>query len=276
MLQEVCHLFGMDAVQQGTDFTGRWFHLYGSAHFWRLVARVPNFSGSPSDSHGYVCYAVTVLLLDTDSSCIRSSNLEPRPARLDQNWQRPYTISEAVAGFERAAATHGWTGTFLTTNVEFNEVKCFLYSPGRRQESCLRLTMWILPLWLSFLSFSHACNCTTRFIVVNYCFTSMHWVRYHPLPSSIKDQISVKFIDAPTLVCSFSIAVWRTRDPYVCCIDADRTYNDRSCPIDSTVRESMLRLESWALDRFNKQLGPSARQAVNWELPGHRGMQPPQ
>ncbi|KAK4700785.1 ubiquitin-conjugating enzyme E2 Q, partial [Phenoliferia sp. Uapishka_3] len=37
------------------------------------------------------------------------SNTEPRPARLDpQHWELAYTMSEAVAGFERAAATHNW------------------------------------------------------------------------------------------------------------------------------------------------------------------------
>ncbi|SCV71838.1 BQ2448_4532 [Microbotryum intermedium] len=38
------------------------------------------------------------------------SNLEPRPARLDpHNWDKSYTIQEAVEGFKRAAATHNWT-----------------------------------------------------------------------------------------------------------------------------------------------------------------------
>jgi ubiquitin-conjugating enzyme E2 Q len=53
------------------------------------------------------------------------SNLDPRPARLAQNWQlsvplysidifadvvdaRPYTPTEALQGFQRAAATHNW------------------------------------------------------------------------------------------------------------------------------------------------------------------------
>lgn len=59
------------------------------------------------------------------------SNLEPRPARLHPSellpvctvlsladheaspmliahWNQPYTVPEAVAGFKRAAATHGW------------------------------------------------------------------------------------------------------------------------------------------------------------------------
>ncbi|KAF9566809.1 hypothetical protein CPC08DRAFT_703781 [Agrocybe pediades] len=36
------------------------------------------------------------------------SNLEPRPARLAQNWRLPYGVGESLEGFKRAAATHGW------------------------------------------------------------------------------------------------------------------------------------------------------------------------
>ncbi|KAF8881664.1 hypothetical protein CPB84DRAFT_1817227 [Gymnopilus junonius] len=36
------------------------------------------------------------------------SNLEPRPARLAQDWNRPYDVHESLAGFKRAAATHNW------------------------------------------------------------------------------------------------------------------------------------------------------------------------
>ncbi|BGP40452.1 hypothetical protein JCM10450v2_004434 [Rhodotorula kratochvilovae] len=37
------------------------------------------------------------------------SNLEPKPARLDNgSWDLPYSMHEAIAGFRRAAATHGW------------------------------------------------------------------------------------------------------------------------------------------------------------------------
>ncbi|KAI5478234.1 ubiquitin-conjugating enzyme E2 Q [Pseudohyphozyma bogoriensis] len=36
------------------------------------------------------------------------SNLEPKPARLASNWDQPYSMSEAIAGFKRAAETHGW------------------------------------------------------------------------------------------------------------------------------------------------------------------------
>ncbi|KAK4053896.1 hypothetical protein OIO90_003733 [Microbotryomycetes sp. JL221] len=39
------------------------------------------------------------------------SNLDPRPARLDpRSWNTPYSMSEAIEGFKRAAATHGWSG----------------------------------------------------------------------------------------------------------------------------------------------------------------------
>ncbi|KAF7297153.1 UBIQUITIN-CONJUGAT-2 domain-containing protein [Mycena indigotica] len=37
------------------------------------------------------------------------SNLDPRPARLAPNWNQPYSVAEALQGFKRAAATHGWT-----------------------------------------------------------------------------------------------------------------------------------------------------------------------
>ncbi|GAA5904071.1 hypothetical protein JCM6882_003817 [Rhodosporidiobolus microsporus] len=38
------------------------------------------------------------------------SNLEPRPGRLDPtSWNTPYSVDEALTGFKRAAATHGWT-----------------------------------------------------------------------------------------------------------------------------------------------------------------------
>ncbi|GAA5872831.1 hypothetical protein JCM8547_005715 [Rhodosporidiobolus lusitaniae] len=41
---------------------------------------------------------------------VAMSNLEPRPGRLDPTyWNSPYSMEEAVAGFKRAAATHGWT-----------------------------------------------------------------------------------------------------------------------------------------------------------------------
>ncbi|GAA5975703.1 hypothetical protein JCM11641_005842 [Rhodosporidiobolus odoratus] len=41
---------------------------------------------------------------------VAMSNLEPRPGRLDsRSWDIPYAMDEAIAGFKRAAATHGWT-----------------------------------------------------------------------------------------------------------------------------------------------------------------------
>jgi len=36
------------------------------------------------------------------------SNPDPKPARLAHNWNVPYTMSEAVEGFRRAANHHGW------------------------------------------------------------------------------------------------------------------------------------------------------------------------
>ncbi|GAA6050356.1 hypothetical protein JCM3770_002979 [Rhodotorula araucariae] len=37
------------------------------------------------------------------------SNLDPQPARLDNKyWNLPYSMEEAIAGFRRAAAAHGW------------------------------------------------------------------------------------------------------------------------------------------------------------------------
>ncbi|KAF8151436.1 hypothetical protein B0H34DRAFT_727589 [Crassisporium funariophilum] len=36
-------------------------------------------------------------------------NLEPRPARLSNDWTRPYGVEESLQGYKRAAATHGWT-----------------------------------------------------------------------------------------------------------------------------------------------------------------------
>ncbi|KAJ4479081.1 hypothetical protein J3R30DRAFT_3473939 [Lentinula aciculospora] len=36
------------------------------------------------------------------------SNLDPRPARLAENWHIPYGVMEALEGYKRAAATHQW------------------------------------------------------------------------------------------------------------------------------------------------------------------------
>ncbi|KAI0656109.1 hypothetical protein C8Q70DRAFT_1014692 [Cubamyces menziesii] len=36
------------------------------------------------------------------------SNLDPRPARLSQDWSRPYGMHEAIEGYKRAATHHGW------------------------------------------------------------------------------------------------------------------------------------------------------------------------
>ncbi|GAA6008198.1 hypothetical protein JCM11491_001926 [Sporobolomyces phaffii] len=51
-------------------------------------------------------YSIPAVLL---SIRVAMSNLEPRPARLDgTHWDTPYSVDEAVAGFKRAAQTHGW------------------------------------------------------------------------------------------------------------------------------------------------------------------------
>ncbi|KAI0073974.1 hypothetical protein K474DRAFT_119925 [Panus rudis PR-1116 ss-1] len=50
-------------------------------------------------------YSIPAILLQIR---LAISNLDPRPARLASNWQQPYSMAEAVAGFRRAAATHGW------------------------------------------------------------------------------------------------------------------------------------------------------------------------
>ncbi|GAA5925491.1 uncharacterized protein JCM15063_005038 [Sporobolomyces koalae] len=50
-------------------------------------------------------YSISAVLLQIRMAI---SNLDPRPARLASNWNEPYSIEEAVVGFKRAAATHGW------------------------------------------------------------------------------------------------------------------------------------------------------------------------
>lgn len=51
-------------------------------------------------------YSISAVLLQIRMAM---SNLEPRPARLDpRNWNAPYSMDEAIAGFRRAASTHGW------------------------------------------------------------------------------------------------------------------------------------------------------------------------
>ncbi|KAG5729844.1 Ubiquitin-conjugating enzyme E2Q-like protein 1 [Termitomyces sp. T112] len=50
-------------------------------------------------------YSISAVLLQIR---IAISNLEPRPARLALDYGRPYDTQEALVGFKRAAATHGW------------------------------------------------------------------------------------------------------------------------------------------------------------------------
>ncbi|KAH9929262.1 uncharacterized protein B0H18DRAFT_1084285 [Fomitopsis serialis] len=51
-------------------------------------------------------YSISAILLQIK---LAISNVEPRPARLAQNWDVPYGMQEALDGYKRAANTHGWT-----------------------------------------------------------------------------------------------------------------------------------------------------------------------
>ncbi|KZW01474.1 hypothetical protein EXIGLDRAFT_717897 [Exidia glandulosa HHB12029] len=51
-------------------------------------------------------YSISAILLQIK---LAISNLDPRPARLAQNWNVPYDIAEALEGYKRAARTHNWT-----------------------------------------------------------------------------------------------------------------------------------------------------------------------
>lgn len=51
-------------------------------------------------------YSISAILLQIK---LAISNLDPRPARLAQNWDAPYRMNEALEGYKRAASTHGWT-----------------------------------------------------------------------------------------------------------------------------------------------------------------------
>jgi len=50
-------------------------------------------------------YSISAILLQIK---LAISNLDPRPARLAQNWDTPYRMQEALEGYKRAATTHGW------------------------------------------------------------------------------------------------------------------------------------------------------------------------
>ncbi|KAI9060756.1 hypothetical protein FKP32DRAFT_1613420 [Trametes sanguinea] len=50
-------------------------------------------------------YSISAILLQIK---LAISNLEPRPARLAQNWSTAYGMYEALEGYKRAANTHGW------------------------------------------------------------------------------------------------------------------------------------------------------------------------
>jgi len=51
-------------------------------------------------------YSISAVLMQIR---LAISNLEPKPARLASNWSTPYGVSESLAGFKRAAATHNWS-----------------------------------------------------------------------------------------------------------------------------------------------------------------------
>ncbi|KZT66072.1 hypothetical protein DAEQUDRAFT_798566 [Daedalea quercina L-15889] len=50
-------------------------------------------------------YSISAILLQIK---LAISDLEPRPARLAQNWDTSYGMQEALDGYKRAANTHGW------------------------------------------------------------------------------------------------------------------------------------------------------------------------
>ncbi|CAL1702918.1 unnamed protein product [Somion occarium] len=50
-------------------------------------------------------YSIPAIILQIK---LAISNLDPRPARLASQWNQPYSMHEAIEGFKRAAATHGW------------------------------------------------------------------------------------------------------------------------------------------------------------------------
>ncbi|KAI5891455.1 uncharacterized protein SCHCODRAFT_02629145 [Schizophyllum commune H4-8] len=53
-------------------------------------------------------YSISAVLMQIK---LAISNLDPRPARLAPrgDWKREYRVDEALQGYKRAAATHGWT-----------------------------------------------------------------------------------------------------------------------------------------------------------------------
>ncbi|KAF8078632.1 hypothetical protein FPV67DRAFT_1604087 [Lyophyllum atratum] len=50
-------------------------------------------------------YSIAAVLMQIK---LAISNLDPRPARLSPDFERPYSVQEALVGYKRAAATHGW------------------------------------------------------------------------------------------------------------------------------------------------------------------------
>lgn len=52
-----------------------------------------------------LCDSMSAIILQIK---LAISNLDPFPARLAKDWDRDYSVSEALVGYKRAAATHGW------------------------------------------------------------------------------------------------------------------------------------------------------------------------
>lgn len=88
-------------------------YLSAAVELMRCVGGGGHITGGGSICHELLtstgwspAYAMGSILLQIRMAI---SNLEPRPARLDpHSWHVPYTMSEAVEGFRRAANTHGW------------------------------------------------------------------------------------------------------------------------------------------------------------------------
>ncbi|KAG1824854.1 uncharacterized protein BJ212DRAFT_1322854 [Suillus subaureus] len=87
-----------------------------SPPFFRLV--MPRFLPFMQGGGGHITVGGSICMdLLTSAGDIASvllqiklaiSSTDPKPARLDQNWEQPYHPQEALSGYTRAAAIHGW------------------------------------------------------------------------------------------------------------------------------------------------------------------------
>ncbi|KAG0696497.1 hypothetical protein DFH29DRAFT_984602 [Suillus ampliporus] len=87
-----------------------------SPPFFRLV--MPRFLPFMQGGGGHITVGGSICMdLLTSAGDIASvllqiklaiSSTEPKPARLDKNWDQPYYPEEALNGYTRAAAIHGW------------------------------------------------------------------------------------------------------------------------------------------------------------------------